>query len=76
MQSERRAIRAFRLSGAKTRRRAGEFFDEFISLKKRNGLFGDADNENKMRWNNSIFLAGRNKITAETQRHRVIHMAF
>ena len=34
MQSERRAIRAFRLPDAETRSGAGKFFDEFVLLKK------------------------------------------
>src|SRR5471032_801044 len=34
MQSERRAIRAFRLPDAETRSGAGEFFCEFVLLKK------------------------------------------
>ena len=30
-------------------------------FKKRNGLFGDADNENKARWNDAVFFAGAEK---------------
>lgn len=62
MQSERRALRTFRLPDAETRSGAGDFFYEFVLLKKRNGLPGDADDENKLCHRNAIFLASGNKI--------------
>jgi len=68
MQSERRAVRAFRLPDAITRSGTGNFFCEFASLKKRNGLFGNVDSENELRRSNFIFLTGTNKITAEARR--------
>lgn len=52
MQSQRRAIRAFRLPDAETRGGAGKFFDEFIFLEQRNSLPGDVDGENELRWRN------------------------
>jgi len=73
MQSEWRAVRAFRLPDAETRSGAGKFFYEFFLLNKRNGLPGDVDDENELRWRNSIFLTSGNKITAETRRRRGIH---
>src|SRR5581483_4274564 len=62
MQPQRRAIRAFRLPDAETRSGARNFFYEFVLLKKRNSLFGDVEDENELRWSNSIFLTSRNKI--------------
>ena len=64
MQSERRAVRAFRLPDAETRSGAGEFFYEFVLLKKRNGLPGDADGENELSRSNFVFFATVKKIKA------------
>ena len=58
MQSKRRAVRAFRLPDAETGSGAGKFFYEFVLLKKRSGLLGDADEENKLSRCNILLLAG------------------
>ena len=68
MQSERRAIRAFRLPDAETRRGAAHFAAKPPGrgglLKKRNGLPADADDENKLRRRDSIFPACIKKFRA------------
>ena len=65
MQSERRAVRAFRLPDAKTRSGAGNFFYGFVLLKKRNGLLGDVDGEKKLCWDNFVRFASAEKFRRE-----------
>ena len=58
MQAQRRAIGTFRLADAETRCGAGELSNAPAPVKKRKGLVGDADSQNKGGRNDALLAAG------------------